>query len=204
MKKVISIIIPTYNMEKYLDKCLSSLLVNGMERVEIIVVNDGSKDNTAVLLEEYNKNFPDKIIVIHQENKGVSEARNAGLNIAKGDYITFLDIDDYIKNEMYFKLMSKAIDEEFDIVACDTLAIYPDYEKKIVSSIEDNQKIEKLLIDAYSVLWNKVYKKEIIDDFRTGNFFEAGKDISDLVVGIFDFFVCKRDICIFVIFSLNT
>lgn len=160
----LSIIIPAYNAEKYLERCLESIVMQTYENIEIVVVNDGSKDQTAAILNVYAQKYPNKVVAIHQENKGVSEARNAGLKKASGTYIGFLDSDDYVKTNMYEKLMEKAIEGDFDIVACDTNAIYPDKTVVIESSIQDHQSVNKLLIDAYTVLWNKVYKKEVLED----------------------------------------
>lgn len=159
----LSIIIPAYNAEKYLERCLKSIVDQTYENIEAIVVNDGSKDNTALILDRFAQDYPNKIIAIHQENQGVSAARNAALKVASGNYIGFLDSDDYVKEEMFEKLMAKAMDGDFDVVACDTTAIYPDKNVVIASAMEDNQKVSKLLIDAYTVLWNKVYKREVIE-----------------------------------------
>lgn len=158
----LSVIVPAYNAEKYLERCLNSLLDQTYSNIEIIVVNDGSKDKTKEILDEYSKKYSN-ILALHQENKGVSEARNNGLKMATGNYIGFLDCDDYIKPEMYEKLMSKIIQDDYDLVACDTTAVYPDKEILISSNIADNQNVSKLLIDAYAVIWNKVYKKSLID-----------------------------------------
>lgn len=159
----LSIIIPAYNAEKYLERCLNSVMAQTYKNLEVIVVNDGSKDHTKDILNMFAYRYPDKIVAIHQDNKGVSVARNVALKKATGTYIGFLDSDDYVKEDMYAKLMEKAISEDFDIVGCDTNSIYPDRTIVISSSMEDYQDVSKLLIDAYSVLWNKVYKKQVLE-----------------------------------------
>ena len=95
----ISIIIPVYNVEKYLKTCLDSVINQTYQNLEIILVNDGSTDNSGKICEEY-KRTNSRIILIHKKNEGLSAARNTGLGIATGEYISFLDSDDYISNDM--------------------------------------------------------------------------------------------------------
>ena len=97
---LISIIIPVYNVAVYLPRCLDSILAQTYKNLEIILVDDGSKDNSGKVCDEYALK-DSRIKVIHQKNQGVSVARNAGLRIAKGDYIGFVDSDDYIETNMY-------------------------------------------------------------------------------------------------------
>ena len=97
---VISVIVPIYNTEKYLAKCLDSLINQTFQSLEIILIDDGSIDNSGKICDEYALN-DDRIKVIHKENGGVSSARNAGLDLATGSYIAFVDPDDYIDPDMY-------------------------------------------------------------------------------------------------------
>ena len=119
----VSIIVPVYNVESYLDKCLNSLVNQTLKDIEIIVINDGSTDNSQKIIDKYSKKYKN-IINITKENGGVSEARNLGLEKASGEYIGFLDSDDWIEPDMYELMYQKAKTENFDIVACDTQAIY--------------------------------------------------------------------------------
>lgn len=112
----ISVIIPVYNVESYLKKCIESVLAQTMEDLEIILVDDGSTDGSSSICDEY-VNYPN-ITVIHQENKGVSAARNVGLRIAKGEYIAFLDSDDYVSSDMYEEMYLVAKQNSVDIVYC--------------------------------------------------------------------------------------
>lgn len=158
----VSIIVPVYNVENYLEKCLKSLVEQTLEDLEIIIVNDGSTDKSQKIIDKYAKKYSN-IISIEKENGGVSEARNLGLKKAKGEYIGFLDSDDWVDKNMYKKLYQKAKSEDFDIVACDTYAVYPDKLEKISSNIRhDNVSNKELMIDAYAVIWNKIYKKDLI------------------------------------------
>ncbi|MBQ2873323.1 MAG: glycosyltransferase [Bacilli bacterium] len=171
----VSIIIPAYNVENYIDKCLNSLVKQSLKDIEIIVVNDGSTDNTQKVIDKYAKKYSN-VIALEKENGGVSEARNLGLKKATGKYIGFLDSDDWIDKDMYKKLYQKAISEDFDIVACDTEAIFPDKKQYISSNIKNDFVSNKeLMIDAYAVIWNKIYKKDLIKEitFKKGmNFCE--------------------------------
>jgi glycosyltransferase involved in cell wall biosynthesis len=110
-----SVIIPVYNVDKYLTVCLDSLMRQGDLRIEIVLVNDGSTDLSGKIVDEYAKK-DDRIKVIHQENRGASVARNIGLDIAKGEYIAFLDSDDWVKEESLFSLYQKAVKHQADAV----------------------------------------------------------------------------------------
>lgn len=100
---LISVIVPVYNVELYLEQCLNSIINQTYKNLEIILVNDGSTDNSGVICDLY-ANIDNRIIVIHKDNGGVSSARNAGLNVAKGNFIGFVDPDDWIADDMYEKL----------------------------------------------------------------------------------------------------
>ena len=97
---MISIIVPIYNVELYLEKCIESIINQTYKDIEVILINDGSTDKSGIICDKYAK-IDDRIIVLHKENGGVSSARNKGLDIAKGDYIAFVDPDDYIEPNMY-------------------------------------------------------------------------------------------------------
>ncbi len=182
MKKTkISVIVPCYNVEQYIQKCIESLTTQTLDGIEIIAVNDGSKDKTKDILDELSKKYSN-LIVIHKQNEGVSIARNDALKIAKGDYIGFLDSDDWAEKTMYEELYKKAISGDFDIVACDTNAIYPDKKVPISSNIrKDNVDEKELMIDAYAVIWNKIYKRSLL----TGIEFKAGMTFCEDVLFLY-------------------
>ena len=110
----VSVIVPIYNVEKYLEKCINSLLSQTLEDIQIILVNDGSKDNSGNIAREYEKNNKNRIIYVEKENGGLSDARNYGLKYATGDFIAFLDSDDYIEKNAYEEMYNKAIEENAD------------------------------------------------------------------------------------------
>ncbi len=169
-KILVSVIVPVYNVQDYIEKCLDSLVNQTLKQLEVIVVDDGSTDRTSLIVDDYQKKYNAMIKVIHKKNEGVSIARNVGLESATGEYIGFLDSDDWVNFDMYEKLYQKAIKDNCDIVACDTLAIYPDKKILIESHINETSTIKDLMLKAYAVIWNKIYKREIIKgiDFKAG------------------------------------
>ena len=120
MKPQISVIVPVYKAEKFLGRCIDSILNQTYRQLEVILDDDGSPDSSGQICERY-KNIDYRVKVIHQKNTGVSAARNVGLDIASGDYITFVDSDDYICSNMYEKMM-KCIDKfRCELVICDCM-----------------------------------------------------------------------------------
>ena len=113
----VSIIVPVYNVEKYLSKCIDSILAQTFKDFELILIDDGSPDDCGKIIDEY-AGKDNRIVVVHQENAGVSAARNAGLKIARGTYIGFVDPDDYIDSEMYATMISKIKETGADIACC--------------------------------------------------------------------------------------
>ncbi|MBR5992250.1 MAG: glycosyltransferase family 2 protein [Lachnospiraceae bacterium] len=178
MGKRISIIIPIYNREKYLDRCISSALNQKDILSEIILVDDGSTDNSLSICELYAQKYSN-IKVIHQENSGISSARNAGLNAVTGDYIFFLDSDDFIVNNslciMQKELESNNVDYvigNFERVNSDeTILSSSNMPDDIKNSVINEDKLWKYAENPQSyllfvALWAKLYKKEVWDSIR--------------------------------------
>ena len=165
MKNVkVSVIVPVYNVEKYLGKCLDSLVNQTLKDIEIIVVNDGSPDNSQEIIDRYQKKYKNVKSYI-KENGGLSDARNYGLKLANGEYIAFVDSDDYVSYDMYEKMYNKAISNNFDMVVCDLNYIYPDKEVRAYSNIKnDTTNIKKVMLNIYPTAWNKIYKRELFND----------------------------------------
>lgn len=105
MKDLISIVVPVYNVSQYIEACLISLLSQTYDRVEIVVVDDGSTDSSGEICDYYAQKYKDRIIVVHTKNEGLSAARNKGLDIVKGKYVAFVDSDDWIEPEMVEKII---------------------------------------------------------------------------------------------------
>ena len=172
-KILISIIVPVYNVEKYIDKCLKSLVNQTLKNIEIIVVNDGSKDKTQNIVERYKKENSN-IILINPTNKGVAAARNIGLKIANGEYIGFVDSDDYVDKNMFKNMYNLAKKNNYDCVQCNFF--YTDYNKKIIGNKFCMEKFEvkKYMVNFFPVIWDKIYKKNILKNicFKEGVFAE--------------------------------
>ncbi len=182
MSQLVTIIIPVYNAERTLCKCLDSILAQDFNNCEIILVNDGSKDSSLEICKEYESKHQN-ISVINQNNAGVSSARNAGLDVAKGDWIIFIDSDDYIEvgffncldtyNEDLIILNSKNLSPSGDI--SDSIFSKTDNQLHKKSSITHfiSNNIDKTLLRAP---WAKFYKKELIKDIRFDTKMKIGED----------------------------
>ena len=157
----VSVIVPFYNVENYIEKCLQTLVGQTLDDIEIILVNDGSKDRSMVVVEKFLEQYPEKIVYLEKENGGLSDARNYAIPYAKGEYIAFLDSDDYVEKTMYKDMYELAKKEDSDMVECDFYWEYPDKEKidTGVTYSGKNEMLEKVRV----VAWNKLIKKEILD-----------------------------------------
>lgn len=158
----VSVIVPIYNVEKYLEKCINSLLSQTLEDIQIILVNDGSKDNSGNIAKEYEKNNKDRVIYVEKENGGLSDARNYGLKYANGDFIAFLDSDDYIEKNAYEEMYNKAIEENADYVECDFIWEFPN--KIRVDKQYPYKNKKEMLSFVRVVAWNKLIKRQLIID----------------------------------------
>lgn len=174
---LISIIVPVYNVEQYLSKCIESLTKQTLKDIEIILVNDGSTDDSVRICKEYMSR-DNRIKLINKINGGLSDARNEGIKIAKGKYIGFVDSDDWVDINMYNNLYDIARKSKADIVQCDFLMVYD--EKFSLSDTLEGKKvyiqepIEYLYKGEYVkniVVWNKIFKKELFDEIE----FPVGK-----------------------------
>ncbi len=160
----VSVIVPVYNVEMYIAKCLDSLLNQTLEDIEIILVNDGSRDGSIKIINEYMKKN-NKIILLEKENGGLSSARNYGIPYATGEYIAFLDSDDYIEKKMYETMYKKAKSKDYDMVECNFYWEYPN--NKLKKDIGEKYKNKKEALEkARVVAWNKLYKRELIQNSR--------------------------------------
>jgi len=128
MKEQISIVVPVYNVEQYLEKCVNSIINQTYKNLEIILIDDGATDSSGKLCDELAK-IDNRIKVYHKENGGLSDARNYGVERATGDYIGFVDSDDCIDSEMYEKLYEAIRKENVDVAECNLKIIYPDREE---------------------------------------------------------------------------
>ena len=196
-EKLVSIIIPVYNVEKYIRKCLESVINQTYKNIEIIIVNDGSRDNSRKIIEEYL--LDKRIEIIDKINEGQSSARNLGLKEAKGTYIYFLDSDDYIDKNTIEYLVNEMEQSKLD---CLIHGILKESEKQIKEIKVINSNIEKLLTGREYLnlafdnnifrpeVWNKFYKKEII--LKNNIKFIEGKKYEDFLFSLLYILKCSR------------
>lgn len=172
----VSVIVPVYNVENYIDRCLNSLVNQTLHDIEIIVVNDGSTDNSINIIKKYQNEYANKVKCVEKENGGLSDARNYGMKFATGDYIAFLDSDDYVDTTIYEKMYNKAVEENCDFVECDFIWKYGNNEVKDYGEIYKNK--HEMLEKARVVAWNKLIKRDLI--VRAGIEFPKGLRYEDV------------------------
>lgn len=183
MNKIkLSIIVPVYNTEQYLEKCLDSLVKQTLKEIEIILINDGSPDNSEVIIKKYLKMY-NNIKYIKKDNGGLSSARNEGLKHVQGEYIGFVDSDDYVKVDMFEKMYNKIIKDKSDIVICDMVyelngKDISDTNFKDFGILNKNEAILMYLDNNYfrAHVINKIFKKELF----TGLTFLEGEVYEDV------------------------
>lgn len=165
---VVSIIIPVYNTEKYLRQCLNSVLNQSFSNWECIVVDDGSTDGSGMICDEYGQ-MDNRFHIVHKQNDGVSTARNRGLDLAIGIYISFIDGDDFIESDFLEKMLSAMISCKVDIVCCKAIYSYQNREDQNAhySIFSRKESIVEMLLPTsfHGWPWNKLYKAEIIDQY---------------------------------------
>lgn len=172
----ISIIVPVYNVEKYLNRCVESILNQTMQDLELILVDDGSTDGSGAKCDAYKKDG--RVRVLHKENGGLSSARNAGIDIAKGAFLGFVDSDDYIEPDMYETMYQAIQEEKADICICDldrfdekgNYSYDVSREKVKQEVVFAREALEMRLFQAHggywSVAWNKLYRRELFEEIR--------------------------------------
>ena len=159
IKVKISVIVPVYNVEEYLRKCLDSLVNQTLEELEILVVNDGSPDNSQIIIDEFVKKYPQKVKGLIKENGGQASARNMALDIAKGEFIGFVDSDDWVDLDMFEKMYQKAKDNGSDMVICNTVDHYQDHD--VYHRQSDVGAFRKCGSSC-----NKIFSRELVGDMR--------------------------------------
>lgn len=178
----ISIIAPVYQVEKYIGQCIESVINQTFKNFELILIDDGSKDKSGNICDEYAKRDK-RIHVVHTENKGAASARNRGLDLATGKYIAFVDGDDYLAENMLDKLYKVITQENCDVVVCDFLNLHANPDKDFSLQLSDSKVSGREILShlknqknygVWTIVWNKLYKKEILKDLRfpEGKYFE--------------------------------
>lgn len=175
----ISVIVAIYNVEKYLNKCIDSILNQTFKNLEIILIDDGSTDSCPKICDEYLKK-DSRIKVIHKKNGGLSDARNTGIKLATGDYIGFVDGDDYVKNSLYETLYNACVNNNCEIAVCGLIRKYSDREvfsqtnQEII--FDKNEAFENLILGNYfhDYAVDKLYKKDLFNgiEYPVGKIYE--------------------------------
>ncbi|MNK18784.1 putative glycosyltransferase EpsJ [compost metagenome] len=187
----VSIIVPVYNVELYLEKCLLSLVNQTLKEIEILVVNDGSKDNSQQIIEDFQQKYPEKIFGFIKENGGLSDARNFGIDRAKGQYFGFVDSDDYVSESMFEEMYNLAEIHNAEMAICNLqkvdengnvtqkLTQLPNFSEKII--LEDNLSV---FSDISYFACNKLFRKDLFNEkrFKKGVHFEDIELIPQLLL----------------------
>lgn len=173
----VSVIVPVYNTENFLERCLNSLVNQTLNDMEIIVVNDGSTDASQEIIDRFANDFPNIIRAYRKKNGGLSSARNYGLDKATGEYIGFIDSDDYVELDMFEKMYNKTCSRNFDVVVCGVRYVYK--EKTFIASSRINNdliskdQVKNHMVDIYPAAWNKIYKCNLFNvRFKKGIWYE--------------------------------
>ena len=170
-KPLISVIVPVYKAEEYLDRCFQSILDQTCQNIELILVDDGSPGNSGAICDAWAER-DSRVVVIHKENGGTGQARNAALDRARGDYISFVDCDDYVSERIYDTMLS-LMDEQTDVVECEFVKTFHDqavFDSPIASSTVYTAE-EAMLCHIREtcfrqIVWNKLYRRSAIGDIR--------------------------------------
>ena len=169
----LSIVAAVYNLEKYLPRCLDSLVNQTLQEIEILCVDDGSTDSAPQIIEEYQKKYPEKIKVFHKQNGGEFTTRNYGLERAQGEYVTFVDTDDYVENNWAEKLYNAAKENDADLAVCGFERIDLETNKVVATNmtnfgntVKDINSKDDFLLFINPAPWNKVYRREKIKELR--------------------------------------
>ena len=211
INKLISIIIPVFNVEKYLRKCVDSVIAQTYKNLEIILVDDGSTDNCPIICDDYATKDK-RVKVVHKSNGGLSDARNVGLEIACGDFIGFVDSDDYIEPTMYEELLLKSLSENADITMCEARLVYEDG-KEVYNTEVNLWNVNGNNFHSYAILlnnqgknsagktdnvmccvWRCLYKKSFIENkrFVKGMWYEDFIFMNEIVTNETKFAVVKK------------
>ncbi len=195
---LISVIVPIYKVEEYLNDAVESLVRQTYSNMEIILVDDGSPDECGKMCDEWAKR-DGRICVIHQKNKGLSAARNVGIEASRGEYLVFMDSDDYVEPTYVEKLYREAVRKQADMVICGVIYLNMDgscstqkvtVQDKVLDGVPAMLLLEQggVIQEAYTVVWNKIYRKNIWETLR----FPEGKVYEDAFVMPEVFYSCKK------------
>ena len=191
---LLSVIVPVYNVEDYLVECIDSIIAQSYKNLEIILVDDGSTDNSGIICDSY-LSIDSRVKVIHQSNRGLSAARNSGIDISQGEYIGFVDSDDYIHPEMYNRLLMDIINNNILLSFCQ-FKRFKDGEKVERSSLSNNTELfsphdviyESLVGEKWWEAWTKLYHRSLFSSLR----FPEGRTNEDYAIMMYVYDLCDK------------
>ncbi|MGI6011840.1 MAG: glycosyltransferase [Ruminococcus sp.] len=167
-KVKVSVIIPVYQVEKYLERAVDSVLAQTLRELEIILVDDGSEDASGLICDRYGEEYPQMVRVIHKKNEGLGMARNTGVQAARGEYVAFLDSDDTVEADMYREMYEKAAKEQYDMVMCDVKILYVEENRESVVRTfpEEEVDLAEYLAKGNNITYsvNKLYARRIWEE----------------------------------------
>lgn len=180
----VSVIVPVYNVEKYLHRCVDSILAQTFTDFELILVDDGSPDHCGAICDEYARKDA-RVRVIHQKNAGVSAARNRGIREAAGEFVGFVDADDWILPEMYENMILDALSNQADIVMCDAMTVYSDGKEEIdtitqlpANTVLDHDSLKPgIMLEFAGAVWRCLYRSRLLKEKRV--VFPTGLKLSE-------------------------
>ena len=180
MEPILSFIVPVYKVEKYLEKCLKTLVWQSLREIEILVVNDGSPDASQTIIDRFAAEFPHLLHPLKKENGGLSDARNFGLDRAKGKYVSFVDGDDWLDLDFAERMVKKAEETGADLVACNVRYVWEDGRFSEtpcgVKKAAGREEMKRNFLSFYPAAWNKIYLRERLVSsgvrFKKGVLFE--------------------------------
>ena len=195
MKPVVSVIIPAYNVEKYIEKCIQSVLMQSYRQLQIIIINDGSQDSTGEIVERYAAQNPN-IIYIDKENGGVANARNDGVKVATGEYLLFVDSDDYISETYIENMVRAAMDNESELVISGYTLVHQD-ERRIKEIVPDEYVPGEREEWAYRICstWGRLYKRFFWEMNNLAFLQEDGARAEDVPIAMYAN-AMARNICV--------
>ena len=194
MKDLITVIVPVYKVEKYLDRCISSIINQSYKNLEIILVDDGSPDNCGNICDGYAKK-DERIKVIHKENGGISDARNTGVSVAKGKYVTFIDSDDYVKYDYIEFLYNLIIKNKVKVSICSHTVIYDtglkiEKETEEFTVLDAKTVVRRILYDdgIDTSAWAKMYETTLFNNIK----YPKGKLFEDAAITCRILSICEK------------
>ena len=183
MNPKISIIAPVYNVEKYLERFIYSIITQSYTNLELILIDDGSTDDSGAICDKFEMK-DERIKVFHQSNKGVSSARNLGLDNCLGDYVSFVDTDDWLESDMYDCLINSISENDCDLAVCDVYNVDENTDSKVKTNnwndapkLLSQKDVYGVIFAKSSTLWNKLFKREIVSKCRFDEKLTYGEDM---------------------------